>query len=235
MSSCDPDQGQCCLDAAPAAAGPAPASSGREVVYVGDPMCSWCWGASPGLKALEAEAGRRGLPFTVRVGGLRAGGGDAWTPRFRAFLRHHWEEVGARTGQPFSFALLERPAYDYDTEPACRAVVVARELLPAAEVYPFFAALQERFYVHAEDPQDVATYRGLCGRFGVDFEAFRAGFESPRAAQRTAEELRTVRAWGVSSFPTVLFRDGARLRPLALGYAPADALLAALDQAAALA
>ena len=29
----------------------------KEIIYVGDPMCSWCWGFSPVLKRIEAEYG----------------------------------------------------------------------------------------------------------------------------------------------------------------------------------
>ncbi|TNV55451.1 DsbA family protein, partial [Corallococcus exiguus] len=64
---CDPETGTCALpgaaqtSAAPSAEGPV-----GEVLYVGDPMCSWCWGGSPGLRELEAAANRKGIPFRIR-------------------------------------------------------------------------------------------------------------------------------------------------------------------------
>lgn len=228
---CDPETGACIIDPLPEPEAPqASTSPEREIVYVGDPMCSWCWGLSPALKELEAEGRRRGLPFRVVVGGLRAGGGETWDERFRTFLRHHWEEIGERTGQPFSMALLDRDAFDYDTEPACRAVVVARDLLDPTDVYPFFAAVQERFYARGDDPKPVEFYRELCERFGIDFEVFRSRFESQEARAQTGDEFRLVRSWGVRSFPTVLLREGTELRPIALGFATAERMIAALDQ-----
>jgi putative protein-disulfide isomerase len=41
-----------------------------ELVYVGHPMCSWCWGFAPVLERL-IDALR--VPIAVIVGGLRPG------------------------------------------------------------------------------------------------------------------------------------------------------------------
>ena len=41
-----------------------------RIIYIGDPMCSWCWGIAPELDRLQAWTT---LPFDVVVGGLRPG------------------------------------------------------------------------------------------------------------------------------------------------------------------
>lgn len=232
--ACDPITGFC-TPAALAPEGPAePAPApDLELLYVGDPMCSACWGLAPGLKELQAYAAGRDLPFTVVVGGLRPGGGDAWTPAFRRFLRHEWETVGARTGQPFSTAFLERDAFDYDTEPACRAVVVAREMLgEGGDVYAFFASIQRRFYVEGEDPTRPAFYDAVCREHGLDADAFRARFDTPEARAATRAEFERVRSWGVRGFPTVLLRRGDQRTAVAVGYADADAMTEAVESLA---
>lgn len=230
---CDPETGLCAIPTQTPE--PLAAASTGEVLYVGDPMCSWCYGSSPGLHALEAEAGRRGIPFRVLVGGLRPGGGDPWNAQFKAFLRHHWEEIGARTGQPFTFRLLDRPAFNYDTEPSCRAFVVLRGLLEetgsAVRPYDVFAAIQRKFYAEGEDPATVAFYESICGGHGLDFQAFATRFEHADAKRATAAEFQQVRRLGVSGFPTVLYRDGSEVAVLAAGYAQGARLIDALDRA----
>jgi len=52
----------------------------------------------------------------------------------KSFLRHHWQEINTRSGQPFSYDLLELESYDYDTEPACRAMVAYRSLKQANDL-----------------------------------------------------------------------------------------------------
>ena len=108
---CDPVTGACLL---PGTEMPRPQTAARDraqVSYIGDPMCSWCWGMSPVIEALAVHCAEQGLGFRLVMGGLRAGGGDAWNAGFRGFLRQEWTHIAAQTGQPFGFGLLERSAF----------------------------------------------------------------------------------------------------------------------------
>ncbi|MBN0147494.1 protein-disulfide isomerase, partial [Pseudomonas aeruginosa] len=132
LMNCDPATGSCRIpDAAPILPQGAKQAPGGEVTlrYIGDPMCSWCWGISSTLEELARYCEQKGIGFTLSMGGLRAGGGDAWGPEFREFLRREWTHIAKVTGQPFGFSLLSAKHFDYDTEPACRAVVVAEQML----------------------------------------------------------------------------------------------------------
>lgn len=190
------------------------------LIYVGDPMCSWCWGIAPALQQLQQFCAQR-LPFHVVVGGLRAGGGDAWTDHFRQFLARHWQEIGKLTGQPFSYRLLDREAFDYDTEPACRAVVTARILLDG-DVLGFFSAVQRKFYVENEDPKQIDFYRSICADSGLDFGEFARRFESDDVRALTRGDFQLSRNWGVSGFPTVMLRTREELIPVATGFSTFD-------------
>jgi putative protein-disulfide isomerase len=166
-------------------------------------MCSWCWGISPALHELEQRAKQRGIAFRIVVGGLRPGGGDEWNEQFTSFLQHHWEEIHQRTGQPFNYALLQRDSFNYDTEPSCRAVVAARTLDPNAE-HLFFELVQHHFYVQNQDPNQVDFYAPICTKLDLDFDAFKALFESEEIKKRTQSEFAINRQWGVRGYPTVL-------------------------------
>ena len=43
-----------------------------HLLYVADPMCSWCYGFSPVIGAVAGHFGDR-LPVRLLMGGLRAG------------------------------------------------------------------------------------------------------------------------------------------------------------------
>lgn len=203
MQDCDADAGICRLPGVEAAETPAAESVEAELIYFGDPMCSWCWEISPQLRALRDWSLERKLPFRLVMGGLRAEGGDPWNDAFRGFLRHHWRDVAARTGQTFNEGLLAREHFDYDTEPACRAVVTARSLGVADEL-EFMYRVQHGFYVDNEDPKAPAFYPRICEELGLDPDAFLQRFESDELKRRTAEDFRQTRRSGVSSFPTIL-------------------------------
>jgi len=217
-SECDSETGLCEVGSpGEKQSGSVVSGSEVELIYVGDPMCSWCWGIAPALRQLQPYCAQRQWPFRVVVGGLRAGGGDRWNAQFKQFLAHHWREIGKRTGQPFSYEILARDAFDYDTEPACRSVVAARMLLDGSGL-GFFAAVQRKFYVDNEDPKQVEFYRSICADSGLDFDEFSRLFQSDEVKATTRGDFQKSRDWGVTGFPTVLLRAQRRITPIATGF-----------------
>ena len=199
----------------------------REIIYVGDPMCSWCWGVAPELEALVAR--HSDLPLRIVVGGLRAGPAARMVDEaMAATLSHHWEAVERRSGQPFDTSLLDREAWLYDTEPACRAVVVMRELAPDL-TFSFFQRLQRAFYADGVILSDDAPYRELLEDFDVDIDEFMRIFSSDEAAKATWRDFSLARAWGINGFPTILLRTGDSARVIARGYSSVAEMDARLD------
>ncbi len=187
-----------------------------ELIYVGDPMCSWCWGIAPELEKLDHAHPE--IAMRVVVGGLRPGpSAEPMSERMQAYLAHHWEQVAERSGQPFDHSILDRHDWTYDTEPACRAVVTMRELAPE-EAFRFFARIQRAFYAEGVDVTNLEAYRPLLDGFDIDPEQFMASFESEDSRKVAWKDFATARGWGISGFPTVLARTGNTARIIARGY-----------------
>ena len=200
-----------------------------EIIYVGDPMCSWCWGISPQLNAFKRFGESTGVPFRIVMGGLRPGGGDAWNQEFKDFLKHHWEEVNKKSGQPFSMTLFEKENFNYDTEPACRAVVTVRELSPE-KTLSFYELVQHHFYVKNNDPILVEFYKPICEELDIDFTDFKNFFNSPEAVELTKKDFMINREWGIRGFPSVVVRKGNNLHLIASGFASFEDLKERLEQ-----
>lgn len=237
MMKCDPVTGACLLpDLEKPVDFAAPATrQGWAVRYIGDPMCSWCWGISPTVGAVEAFCEAEGIEFSITMGGLRVGGGDPWNAAFKDFLRNEWRQIIQTTGQPFGFTLLEAPHFDYDTEPACRAVATvkllqARNHLPNSTALKFFSAVQRKFYVEGQDPKVEDFYASICANLALDFDEFRALFDSPEALQAVQQEFVRCRQWGVRSFPTLLLERHGETELLAVGFVTAEQMLSRLRQ-----
>lgn len=200
----------------------------KRLVYVGDPMCSWCWGFSPVKKALEDQCkGRAELTFIA--GGLRPFTKEPADEERKTFLRQHWQDVNERTGQPFSFTILERDDFVYDTEPACRAAVTVREMEGDARALDFFSELQRAFYADNADVTQPDVLTGLAGGFGVDAAAFGEKLISDDMRQATLTDFQTAQALGVSGFPTVIVREDDNYGYLTVGYQPHEQLARLLD------
>ncbi len=192
-----------------------------EFVYVGDPMCSWCWGFSPVLEELES---RYDIPLRVVMGGLRTGPrAEPMDAEARKQMATYWQGVSQRTGQPFTTASLERDGWVYDTEPSCRAVVAMRELAPH-ETLRWVARLHRAFYVDGVDVTDLSVFRGLLDGFDVDPDRFGQVLTEDTTMERTEQDFLEAQRYGVEGFPTVLLRDGEELGVVTRGYVPWDQL-----------
>ncbi len=197
-----------------------------EFIYIGDPMCSWCWGFAPELEQLTAS--RPTIPLRIVVGGLRPGpAAEPMTDRMQAYLGHHWDQVAARSGQPFDYSILERRDWSYDTETACRAVVSMRETNPD-ETFGFFKRIQHAFYAEGIDVTDVDAYPPLLEGTDSDPEAFMTLFTSEDSRKAAWRDFAQARQWGVSGFPTLLARTGTSARVIARGYTTAAEIQASL-------
>jgi putative protein-disulfide isomerase len=216
---CDPQTGLCAASSLKELAdlGSNKGSNRTELIYVGDPMCSWCWGISPDLIKLRDRFKKDDIAFRIVVGGLRPGGGDQWDTQLKETLKHHWDQVKQRSGQSFGYRLFELESFDYNTEPSCRAVVAVRTLLTNTEM-EFFSEIQRKFYVDSEDPGTLDFYRSICDIFNVDYAKFTERFESESVKGETVEEFNLSRRWGVQGYPTVLLSHNNRLHHIANGY-----------------
>lgn len=224
---CDPKTGLCHpLDEAQTINQKIEKEPGKEIIYVGDPMCSWCWGISNHLRKLKEHFAH--FQFRVIVGGLRPGGGDPWNAQFKEFLKHHWEEVNKRSGQPFGEKLFQQEQFNYDTEPPCRAVVASRRWMRTYE-FDFYEAVSRKFYVDNEDPNKDDFYRSICKRFAIPFEEFIQVFHSEEIKQQTLADFQQNREWGVRGFPTVLFRVDQQLFQVNHGYAEYSTMKSTID------
>lgn len=227
--NCDPETGLCEMPDFTAEKTEAVSFDDEtEIIYVGDPMCSWCWGISPQLNALKRYGESTGVPFRIVMGGLRPGGGEAWNQEFKDFLKHHWEEVNKKSGQPFSMSLFDKESFDYDTEPACRAVVTVREL-NAEKTLSFYELVQHHFYVKNNDPNLVEFYKPICEELDIDFTDFKNFFNSPEAVELTKKDFVINREWGIRGFPSVVVRKGNDLHLIASGYASYEDLKERLE------
>lgn len=207
----------------------------RDIIYIGDPQCSWCWGIGEEMKRVQAFARHQKINFTIMVGGLRVGGGQAWDDEFKNMLKHHWEQVNIRSGQKFGYDLFDLPEFNYDTEPSCRAVVAAKNLcdkhgLESHVVLDFFVAIQQKFYVQSQDPKQIDFYNTICSETGLDFAEFSQAFKSDEIKQQTEAEFNITRNWGVTGYPTLVYSDGKQLYMISSGYQKSPSIIENIKQ-----
>jgi putative protein-disulfide isomerase len=191
----------------------------RKLIYVGDPMCSWCWGFAPEIENLSEDH-----EVEVVVGGLRPGpSAQPLDDHMAGYLGHHWVEVSDRTGQPFDTAFLDRrDGWVYDTEPAAIAVTQMRRT-NQEQTLSYFTTLQRAFYAEGRDITDFEVLAGIAPRFGVDQDEFMSLLTTEQAKKDAWSDFSRSRNWGIAGFPALIGElTDDRLALLARGWTPAD-------------
>jgi putative protein-disulfide isomerase len=207
-----------------------------KLIFVGDPMCSWCYGFGKELSDLAARYPE--LPLEILVGGLHAGATDLLDDHGKQFRLEHWARVEENSGLPFNRkAFLARENFVYDTEPICRAVLTARRLAPQADQLQVFRALQNAFYVDGLDTTNgevlaqVAVAALEKAGHALSVAAFHDEWNHPATVAATRAEFAHVRSIGIRSFPTLLLEVNDQLIEISPGYAQVDQLDRQLDAA----
>ena len=193
-----------------------------RLLYVMDPMCSWCWGFAPVLDALAEQAAAAGVGVNLVLGGLRR---DSVAIDAASRVRYlgYWQAVNASTGQLFNFTDGLPLGMVYDTEPACRAVVTARNLDPQS-AWPLAKLIQRAFYTEGLDVTRASVLVELAEQAGIPRIVFAETFDSTEQRAATAADFSWVQDLGIAGFPTLLAERDGQLALLTNGYQPLDAL-----------
>ena len=198
-----------------------------EFIYVGDPMCSWCWGFA---SVLDEMADRYEIPIRTVVGGLRPGANaEPLDEITRRTLAEHWRHVEEASGQPFDHSALDRTDWIYDTELAAIGVVTMRRLYPEA-AFSFFKRLQRAFYAECVDITDPEAYPALLDGFDVDHGRFMELLGSEEMKHAAWQDFAEARRLSAHGFPTLLLRVEDEYLIVTRGYLPWEALEPALTR-----
>jgi putative protein-disulfide isomerase len=198
-----------------------------KLLYIADPMCSWCYGFGPELQGFLHT-----LPdfrLDIMVGGLRAYNTETMDDATRSMILSHWKKVHDASALPFDFDGLNTPGFIYDTEPACRAVVAARTLaedMPSMAILAVFHAIQHAFYAQAQDITDLTVLASVAthalnqydNSASFDEASFLETLNSPMTINETRQDFVQTQTWGISGFPALLLVKEDGLHMLSAGY-----------------
>ncbi|TMH35218.1 MAG: DsbA family protein [Betaproteobacteria bacterium] len=206
-----------------------------NLIYIADPMCSWCYGFGKPMDALLAEPGDAApLQLALVMGGLRPYTTETLAPSTADEIFGHWRHVHEASGQPFASAphtALHESGFVYDTEPASRATVTVRMLSPR-NVWRYFKAVQQAFYAEGRNVTRPELLADLAEQQGLPRAEFASAFDSDAMRDATRADFAQSQAWGVRGFPTLLAEHEGALHVVTRGYLAEDALrsrLAALS------
>ncbi|MBE2321096.1 DsbA family protein [Xanthomonas citri] len=188
----------------------------KTLHYVFDPLCGWCYGASPALSAL---AGAPGVAIRLLPSGLFSGdGARPMDDDFAAFAWSNDQRIERLTGQRFTEHYRTEVLADrqqiFDSGPATVALTAVALTQPELEL-DTLRAVQEARYVEGQDITRLPTLIDVLRSLGLEQAAERLAtpdgelLAANRARVKDAQALlQHVGAQGVPTF--VLAQNGQR-------------------------
>jgi putative protein-disulfide isomerase len=197
------------------------------IVYGNDPLCGWCFAIGPELLKARLELADE-VEFRIECGGLVTSERVRPIARDRDYLVAGFSQVKATSGREpgpkYWSRVVEPGTWVSNSEPACRAVLVAQKMEPGRAI-EFSHALTDALYLGGELPDDPATVRRVAEEVGINADELLSIWSSPEVVTLTADAFAHARQLGVTSYPSLYLEVGLRLKPILSGFATADEIV----------
>jgi len=186
----------------------------NKLIYVHDPMCSWCWGYKPTWQKLESALANI-LPIEYRIGGLAADSDQPMSVDMQLQLQGIWQNISNQLGTEFNFNFWRECQPRRSTYPSCRAALIARSFNKEPQMID---AIQQAYYLKAQNPSDEDVLIKLCEKIGLDPCLFTQQLHSNELKRRFDDELNYVRSLPIQGFPSLVLIRNNRAYPIAINY-----------------
>ncbi|WP_062264144.1 DsbA family protein [Endozoicomonas arenosclerae] len=195
------------------------------LIYLHDPMCSWCWGFKPTWEKVKSSL-PEGISYINIMGGLAPDSHEPMPDATRQMIRSTWLKIQQQLGTQFNFDFWEKCQPRRSTYPACRAVLAAAE--QGAEE-AMILAIQEGYYLQAKNPSDIDALVGFANDLGLDTELFKQQMVSDEINTSLQEHIQLYQQLPARGFPSLVLLKGDNAIPLTLDYQSPDRILAEIN------
>jgi len=188
------------------------------VTYLFDPLCGWCYGASPVIQQLGQQTK---LQLELAPTGLFADGGRAVDAAFADFAWSNDQRIAKLTGQRFTEAyrqnVLGRLGSRFDSATVTLALTSVSLSEPPRELETL-KALQEARYVQGLDTCDVSVVEALLRDLGLAVSADLLAARDAKVVAANAARIQKARSlmqtFGAQGVPALVVSNGNSSRLL---------------------
>ncbi|WP_426358393.1 DsbA family protein [Pseudocolwellia sp. HL-MZ19] len=209
----------------------------KTLIYVHDPMCSWCWGFEP-VRSRLFNSIDSSVSIKRFVGGLAPDSNEPMPQDLQNMLKDTWRRIEQNIpGTVFNFDFWTKCQPRRSTYPSNRAIIAARQ--QGVEYDEQMTHLiQSAYYSQAKNPSDESLLIELASELSktsnFNCEQFINDLGSKEVQALFEQELDYTRSLGVNGFPSLVYQSGNKLYSIGLDYNNADNMLAQIKQIDAL-
>ncbi len=180
-----------------------------KVYYIFDAYCCWCYGFDSIL--VPFIAAHPELEVEVISGGLFTSGKPLAAFTHLADAAKEIVEIyGVKFGQAYQERLKEGTMVPLSNDAAI-GFGILREFVPASEQVNLAARVQKAFYMDGKSLSEAATWKEITADMGLSEEEIAEKFECLCAEGEQHTDFAKARAFGVSSYPTLLAEVDGRV------------------------
>lgn len=193
-----------------------------RLLYVMDPMCSWCYAFQPELEAFLAHHPSADIDWVM--GGLAPDTRQPMDENLKQTISTYWHEIEDKTQVTFNHDFWNLNTPYRSTYPACRAVI-AVEMLKANSAQQMAKAIQSAYYLEAKNPSLEETLIACANSIDIDENQFIDVLKAKETEQRFQQHLAIAQRLQIRGFPALLYiNDNNQAYPLTLGFMDANGL-----------
>ncbi|WP_286133508.1 DsbA family protein [Colwellia sp. UCD-KL20] len=201
----------------------------KTLIYVHDPMCSWCWGFEPVRKKLFNSL-TPAIIIKRFVGGLAPDSNEPMPQQMQTMLQNTWRKIEQTIpGTEFNYDFWSHCQPRRSTYPSNRAVIAARQ--QSSEYDELIThRIQQAYYTEAKNPSDKNILIELAKEIGLNVEQFTQDIQSEKIDKLFQQELLYARKLGMNSFPSLAYQVGDKIYSIGLDYNSMEKMLEQIHQ-----
>ncbi|MCP4186278.1 MAG: DsbA family protein [Gammaproteobacteria bacterium] len=200
-----------------------------QLIYVHDPMCSWCWGFTDTYLQLVEQ-----LPANVEIvrllGGLAPDTDEIMPESTRLMVQQNWHRIEQLIpGIQFNYDFWTKCQPRRATYPACRAVIAAREQDAQYDLL-MTRKIQKAYYQEARNTSENNSLIELADELGLDRDRFAEALNAEQIQQQLLNEIASARSIDVNSFPSLMLQHMGKMEPVLINYTDVTTMLDQINE-----
>ncbi|QCK13661.1 DsbA family protein [Mangrovivirga cuniculi] len=204
----------------------------KELIYVFDPLCGWCYGFSDHIKRFS-DKHKDTFDVTVLSGGMilgeQVGPIGAVAPYIAGAYKTVEEKTGVKFGKPFVDGVLKEGTMVMDSEVPARALRTMKAIKRSKSI-EYAHKIQSLLYFEGQDLNKVENYKKIVEDCGLDYDDFYNRFTSREYLEKTYDEFKFAAALGVKGYPTLFMKSGETIYLMARGFIPLEEIERMVDK-----
>ncbi|MDP6104010.1 MAG: DsbA family protein [Gammaproteobacteria bacterium] len=192
-------------------------NSTKQLYYIHDPMCSWCWGFSKTWGKVKKEL-NSDIEIIYVLGGLAPDNNEIMDERMREYVQMNWKKIEKRIpGTRFNYNFWQECQPRRSTYPACRAVLATNNQDKNLELN-MINKIQQGYYLQAKNPSEDDVLVGFANELGLDIKRFGIDLNSEETNKRLMQNIELAGSLNIYGFPSLILHANNTSKHIVIDY-----------------